>query len=78
MQQETGHIEVDFGLDSLFVQEGVELTEESQARIRENVLRLIEFTKKVEMHSRATSRRLWSESDESLPQKLIARLQRVQ
>jgi hypothetical protein len=56
----------------------VELTEESQARIRENVLRLIEFTKKVEMHSRATSRRLWSESDESLPQKLIARLQRVQ
>jgi hypothetical protein len=78
VQQETGHIEVDFGLDSLFVQEGVELTEESQARIRENVLRLIEFTKKVEMHSRASSRRLWSESDESLPQKLIARLQRVQ
>jgi hypothetical protein len=78
VQQETGHIEVDFGLDSLFVQEGVELTEESQARIRENVLRLIEFTKKVEMNSRATSRRLWSESDESLPQKLIARLQRVQ
>jgi hypothetical protein len=78
VQHETGHIEVDFGLDSLFVQEGVELTEESQARIRENVLRLIEFTKKVEMHSRASSRRLWSESDESLPQKLIARLQRVQ
>jgi hypothetical protein len=78
VQQETGHIEVDFGLDSLFVQEEVELTEESQARIRENVLRLIEFTKKVEMHSRASSRRLWSESDESLPQKLIARLQRVQ
>jgi hypothetical protein len=78
VQQETGHIEVDFGLDSLFVQEEDELTEESQARIRENVLRLIEFTKKVEMHSRASSRRLWSESDESLPQKLIARLQRVQ
>lgn len=78
VQQETGHIQVDFGLDSLFVQEGVELTDESQARIRENVLRLIEFTKKIEMHTRATSRRLWSESDESLPQKLIARLQRVQ
>ena len=78
VQAETGHIEIDFGLDSLFIQEGVELTDENQARIRENVLRLIEFTKKVEMHSRATSRRLWSESDESLPQKLIARLQRVQ
>ena len=78
IQEETGHIQVDFGLDSLFVQEGVELTAESQARMRENVLHLIEFTKKIEMHTRATSRRLWSESDESLPQKLIARLQRVQ
>lgn len=78
VQEETGHIQVDFGLDSLFVQEAAELTEESQARIRENVLRLIEFTKKLETNTRATSRRLWSESDESLPQKLIARLQRVQ
>ena len=78
VQEETGQIQVDFGLDSLFVQEGAELTNESQAHIRENVLRLIEFTKKLEMHTRATSRRLWSESDESLPQKLIARLQRVQ
>jgi hypothetical protein len=78
VQEETGHIQVDFGLDSLFVQEGAELTEESQARIRENVLRLIEFTKKLEMHTRARARRLWSESDETLPQKLIARLQRVQ
>jgi hypothetical protein len=77
-QQQTGHIEIDFGLDSLFVQENVELTEETQAKIRENVLRLIEFTKKLETNSRATSRRLWSDSDESLPQKLIARLQRVQ
>ena len=79
IQQETGHIQIDFGLDSLFVQESAELTDESQARIRENVLlRLIEFTKKLEMHTRSASRRLWSESDESLPQKLIARLQRVQ
>lgn len=78
VQQETGQIQIDFGLDSLFVQEGVALTDESQARIRENVLRLIEFTKKIEMNTRATSRRLWSESDENLPQKLIARLQRVQ
>jgi hypothetical protein len=78
VQQETGHIQIDFGLDSLFVQENVTLTDETQAKIRENVLKLIEFSKKVEMNTRATSRRLWSESDESLPQKLIARLQRVQ
>lgn len=77
-QQETGHILIDFGLDSLFVQDNVALTEETQAKMRDNVLRLIDFTKKVETNTRATSRRLWSESDENLPQKLIARLQRVQ
>lgn len=76
--QETGHVEIDFGLDSLFVHENVELTEETEAKIRDNVSKLIEFTRKVEMNTRATSRRLWSESEESLPQKLIARLQKVQ
>ncbi len=76
--QMNGHIEIDFGLDSLFVQEGVELTEETQAKIRDNVAKLVEFTKKVETNTRATSRRLWSDSEESLPQKLIARLQKVQ
>lgn len=77
-QQETGHIQVDFGLDSLFVQETIELTDEGQAKIRENLSKLIEFTKKLETHTRATSLRIWSESEESLPQKLIARLQKVQ
>jgi len=76
--QETGHIEIDFGLDSLFIQENVELTEETQTKIRDNVAKLVEFTRKAEMNTRATSRRLWSESEESLPQKLIARLQKVQ
>lgn len=77
-QEETGHIQIDFGLDSLFVQENVKLTDDTQAKIRENVMQLIEFTKKIEMKTRAMSRRLWSESDETLPQKLIARLQKVQ
>ncbi len=76
--RESGHIEIDFGLDSLFVQENIELTEETQAKIRDNVSKLVEFTKKAEMNTRATSRRLWSESEDSLPQKLIARLQKVQ
>jgi hypothetical protein len=76
--QETGHIEIDFGLDSLFVQESVELTEETQSKIRDNLAKLVEFSKKLESNSRASSRRLWSESEESLPQKLIARLQKVQ
>jgi hypothetical protein len=76
--QETGHVEIDFGLDSLFVQENVALTEETQAKIRDNLSKLVEFTKKAEMNMRAASRRLWSESAESLPQKLISRLQKVQ
>jgi len=76
--QETGHVEIDFGLDSLFVFENIGLTDETQAKIRDNVSKLVEFTRKIETNTRATSRRLWSESEESLPQKLIARLQKVQ
>lgn len=75
---ETGHIQVDLGLDSLFVPEDVVLSEENQAKVRDNVKKLIEFTGKLQLNTRATSRRLWSESDESLAQKLIAGLQRVQ
>jgi hypothetical protein len=75
---ETGHIEIDFGLDSLFVPENIGMTDENQAKIRDNVAKLVEFTKTLEKGTRATSRRLWSESEQSLPQKLIARLQKVQ
>jgi len=76
--RESGHILIDFGLDSLFVPENVELTEETQAKIRDNVRKLLEFTRRIESHTRATSRHLWSESEENLAQKLIARLQKVQ
>jgi len=76
--EETGHIEIEFGLDSQFVPEGGGLTEEAQAKIRENVSRLIQFTHNLERNTRATSRRLWSESEENLARKLIARLQKVQ
>ncbi len=76
--EQTGHIQIDFGLDTLFLQENVALTEETQVKIRDNVSKLVEFTKKVETNTRATARLLWSESEENLPQKLIARLQKVQ
>ncbi len=77
-QEQTGHIQVDFGLDSPFLQENVELTEDAQLKVRENVAKLVEFTMKAEKSTRATGRLLWSESEENLAQKLIARLQRVQ
>ncbi len=73
-----GHILVDFGLDSPFLQENVALTEETQAKVRDNVSKLVEFTMKAEKNTRATARLLWSESEENLAQKLVARLQKVQ
>lgn len=77
-QEQTGHIQIDFGLDSPFLQENVELNDETQARVRDNVARLVEFTLKAEKNTRASGRLLWSESEENLAQKLIARLQKVQ
>lgn len=77
-QEQTGHIQIDFGLDSPFLQENVELTEEAQVKVRENVGKLVEFTMKAEKNTRASGRLLWSESEENLAQKLIARLQKVQ
>jgi len=76
--QEEGHIQVEFGLDSPFLQEQVELTLEAEDRVRANVQKLVEFSAKAEKSSGATSRLLRSESEENLAQKLIARLQRVQ
>jgi hypothetical protein len=76
--EHTGHIQVDFGLDSNFLLETVELSEETQAKVRDNVSKLVEFTMKAEKNTRATGRLLWSESEENLAQKLIARLQKVQ
>ena len=77
-QEQSGHIQIDFGLDSPFLQENVELTDETQAKVRENVGKLVEFTMKAEKNTRASGRLLWSESEENLAQKLIARLQKVQ
>lgn len=76
--EQTGHIEIDFGLDVPFLQENVELTDDVQARVRENVAKLVAFTMQAEKNTRANARLLWSESEENLAQKLIARLQKVQ
>jgi len=75
---ETGHIQIDFGLDAPFLHEELSLTPEAEQHVRDNVQRLVEFTAKVEKNAGATGRLLWSESEENLAQKLIARLQKVQ
>jgi hypothetical protein len=74
----TGHIEVDFGLDSAFLQEQVELDADTEEHVRANVHKLIDFTNKVEKNAHANGRLLWSDSEDNLAQKLIARLQKVQ
>ncbi|HUA17083.1 MAG TPA: hypothetical protein VMG31_17440 [Verrucomicrobiae bacterium] len=75
--EQSGNIEIDFGLDAPFLQENIELNDETQLKVRENVGKLVEFTVKAEKNTRASARLLWSESEENLAQKLIARLQRV-
>jgi hypothetical protein len=76
--KDDGHIQVDFGIDSPFLQEGVKLTPFNEARVRANVQKLVEFTNKVEKNAGISGRVLWSESEENLAQKLVARLQKVQ
>jgi hypothetical protein len=65
-------------LDTPFLHEEIEFTSEAERNVRSNVQKLVEFTAKVEKNAGATGRLLWSESEENLAQKLIARLQRVQ
>jgi hypothetical protein len=75
--EQEGHIQVDFGLDSLFLQDGVSLTREAEEHVRVNVQQLVEFSTKIEKKSGASGRVLWSESEDNFAQKLVARLQRV-
>jgi hypothetical protein len=75
---QTGHIQIDLGLDSYFLQPETPLSDQTRAKIRDNVAKLVEFARNVEQNSGTSSRLLWSESEESLAKKLIARLQNAQ
>jgi hypothetical protein len=75
--EQNGHIRVDFGTDTPFLEEEVELDARSAERVKQNLQKIIDFTGAVEKNCGISSRLLWSESGESLSQKLIARLQRL-
>jgi hypothetical protein len=75
--EQNGHIRVDFGIDTPFLYEEVDLDREAVSRVKENVQMLVAFTNAVQQHCGISSRLLWSESGESLAQKLVDRLQRV-
>jgi hypothetical protein len=76
--EQEGQLQIDLGLDAPFLQEEVRLTTEAEQRVRTNVATLVAFTSKIERHSGASARLLWSESEENFAQKLIARLQKIQ
>lgn len=73
-----GQVQVDFGLDTPFLHEELQLTGELETRVRGNVQALVDFINRVEKNGGAATRLLWSESEENLAQKLISRLQKVQ
>lgn len=75
--EQNGHIRVDFGPDTPFLQREVSLDKEAAEHVKQNVQMLVDFTNEVQLHAGISSRLLWSESGESLAQKLIARLQSV-
>jgi len=75
--EQNGHVRVDFGPDTPFLQEDVDLGEEGAERVKQNVQMLVDFTNAVQQHGGISTRLLWSESGETLAQKLIARLQSV-
>jgi hypothetical protein len=72
--EQDGHIRIDFGSDSPFLEEGVALDSVAARHVEENVRQLVELTAAVEKASGATARLLWSELGESLAQRLAARL----
>ena len=72
--EQDGHIRVDFGPDTPFLEEEAELDSTGARLMAENVRRLVDLTNAVEKASGATARLLWSELGESLAQRLAARL----
>jgi hypothetical protein len=69
-----GHIRIDFGSDTPFLEEDLELDSVAAGHVEENVRQLVDLTAAVEKGSGATARLLWSELGESLAQRLAARL----
>ena len=72
--EQEGHIRIDFGADTPFLEEEAELDGTAARHVAENVRQLVDLTAAVEKASGATARLLWSELGESLAQRLAQRL----
>jgi hypothetical protein len=72
--EQEGHIRIDFGNDTAFLEEHADLDTASARPVGENVRQLVDLASAIEKGSGATARLLWSELGESLAQRLAARL----
>jgi hypothetical protein len=72
--EQDGHIRIDFGTDTPFLEEDADLDKVGARHVEENVRQLVELAGGAEKASGATARLLWSELGESLAQRLAARL----
>jgi len=72
--EQDGHIRIDFGSDTPFLEEEADLDQVGARHVEENVRQLVELAGGVEKASGATARLLWSELGESLAQRLAERL----
>ncbi len=68
---------MDFGLDTPYLLEDMDLDRVGAEHVKRNVQKLVEVTNAIQENCGISSRLLWSDSGENLAQKLIARLQRV-
>jgi hypothetical protein len=75
--EQNGHVRIDFGNDGPFLQEDIAMEPETARHVQQNVQKLIDATQAIQNNLSVSSRLLWSESGESLAEKLIARLQRL-
>jgi hypothetical protein len=75
--EQNGQVRVDFGLDTPFLLEEIDLDQVGAEHVKRNVQKLVEVTNAIQDNCGISSRLLWSDSGENLAQKLIARLQRV-
>jgi len=69
-----GHIRVELGSDTAFLEEDLELDHEGAGHVAENIVQLVALANALEKESGATARLLWSELGESLVERLAAKL----
>lgn len=72
-----GQVRLALGLDAPFLEEDLELDPEASKHVQQNIAQLVALVRSIERNCGVSSRILWSESGESLAEKLIARLQQV-